>query len=101
MRRVHFDDCLPDYGGSGAPACRKSGHVLGPERKNNPIYFDATTDSALVTCKACIKVLARRTEAHVSPRVLHATDVEIAFKEPSGKVTVNKDVASFSYKTVA
>lgn len=61
MRAIHFDDQIPDFGSGGCtPACRVSGYVMG-DAKNNPLQFSGTTDSAKVTCKACFKVLARRT----------------------------------------
>lgn len=74
MRRVHFGEALPDFGDAPAMACRKSGYVLGTA-KGNPLQFDSTFDSAQVTCKACIKLLAKRTAAAL--RVMRAEKVVV------------------------
>lgn len=86
-RRVHYGDVIPDFGGSPVPACRKSGYVIGPDERRvrpmdrthppNPLYFNTTADSAAVTCKHCIKVLASRT--HHQLVGYYATAVELTY----------------------
>lgn len=64
---MHFAEALPDFGDAPAVACRTTGYVLGVNVPGNPLQFSHTFDSSKVTCKACIKLLAKRTAKHLTP----------------------------------
>lgn len=85
-KRTHMGDYVPDFGTPGiVPMCRKSGFVIGPQKKRNPLYAECSLDATKVDCKACLKIMAAQVE-----RKLKTGRAWLLFESPAGpEVVIN------------